>query len=307
MLKDIDTRVLFSLIFTVIASALGICGYIAYKSPKRIGKTVAKLNFSLIPPLLGNLIIIGTDNKYLAYFGYYIFLIGMDLVMLNAMLFAAQDCKITEEVQHHIPKGNYVLLIIDAVQLLLNMLFGHAFEVEPALVQEKIYYRLVPHWGQTLHRVVDYMIFFEILLIYIVMVYRMRKVSRGRYRAILSAFTLVGVWQGFYIFSRTPVDRSMIGFGLFGLLVFYFSMYFRPLRLLDRMLSNIASDMAQALFVFDQGGKCIWANDKGIKLAGVNPFTLESVSKNLEYIFGSLEHEEGSWCDDKVIGFGDEA
>ena len=57
-----------------------------------------------------------------------------------------------------------------------------------------------------------------------------------------------GLWQTFYIFSRTPVDTSMIGFAVFGLLVFFFALYYRPLRLLDRMLANIASELKEALF-----------------------------------------------------------
>ena len=79
----------------------------------------------------------------------------------------------------------------------------------------------------------------------------------------------IGLRQTFYIFSRTPVDRSMIGFGAFGILITYFSIYYRPLRLLDRMLSDIASDMSDGIFVFDPSGSCIWANTRGFEMIGI--------------------------------------
>ena len=43
----------------------------------------------------------------------------------------------------------------------------------------------------------------------------------------------------------------------------------RPLRLLDRMLSDIASDMSDGIFVFDPSGSCIWANTRGFEMIGI--------------------------------------
>ena len=69
-----------------------------------------------------------------------------------------------------------------------------------------------------------------------------------RYFVILVTLVLTGGWQSYYIFSRTPVEKSMAGYGIFGLLIFYFALYYRPLSLLDRLLANMASDMPDAIF-----------------------------------------------------------
>lgn len=107
---------------------------------------------------------------------------------------------------------------------------------------------MVPHIGQTVHRIVVYAVFICVLLIFIIGSVKTARLYRERFTVILTTMIAIGIWQTFYIFSRTPVDRSMIGYGVFGILVFYFALYYRPMRLLDRMLSNIVSDMGCRLF-----------------------------------------------------------
>nr|MCR5846880.1 EAL domain-containing protein [Lachnospiraceae bacterium] len=91
-------------------------------------------------------------------------------------------------------------------------------------------------------------------------------------------------------------------FGIFGILVFYFALYYRPLRVLDRLLANIASDMPQALFFFDAFGKCIWANDHGIKLVNIEEERFDTASASLEEMFGNLDRDMDEWAEQYVLG-----
>ena len=77
-----------------------------------------------------------------------------------------------------------------------------------------------------------------------------------RYAVIFLSMVVVGIWETFYIFSRSPIDRSMIGFACFGLLVYYFAVHYKPVRLLDKMLANVASQMLQGVFFFDADAAC---------------------------------------------------
>ena len=108
------------------------------------------------------------------------------------------------------------------------------------------------------------------IIIFIVKTIRSSRIDAERYYVILGTILLTTVWETLYIFSRAPVDRSMVGFGVFGLLVFYFSLYYRPLRLLDKMLAMLASGMPDAIYFFDGGGHCFWANNRGIELAQIS-------------------------------------
>ena len=289
-------RSAFVVVFAVLITALMICHWIAMHSRRAIGKPVGLLLIALVPPVLGNLIIIGSWHESLSVIGCYVYFLGMDMVMYALMDFTAAYCKGAGS-ERKIPRFFHAALILDAVQLLLNPFFGHAFRTERLIVEGKAYYRLVPLAGQFFHRFVDYGILAAVLIMFLWMAFRAPKVYRERYTFIILIMICAGIWQTFYVFSRTPIDRSMIGFGVFGLLIFYFSLYYRPLRLLDRMLSQMAAGLPEALYVFDPNGVCIWANEKGCDLVGAEPDMLEHAGEKLLALFG----DPGNASDTRLV------
>ena len=298
-------RSLFTILFIILIAALLICVAAAKRSHKAIGSYVAFLICALIPPVTGNLIIISSEDQLLSIVGCYIYYLGMDVVMLALLQFTFQYCRIqwpNKAVRFLV----YALLAADAIQLLCNPFFGHAFSTERILVDSAPYYRLIPYAGQTFHRIVDYGIFVAVLLIFLFRLLRAPSIYSEKYSVILLSAVLGGCWQSYYIFSRTPVDSSMIGFAVFGILIFYFSLIYRPFRLLDRMLANIASELPEAIFFFDRSGQCIWANQPGMELAGVREDDLDTVMETLTKTFGELDRK-GDWCAKRVLGGGGNA
>ena len=280
----------FATVMVVFTALLCVCIFFARRSKNPIGKSVAALVCSLIPPMIGNLMIILARHHIVADIGSYMYFIGMDLIMFFLVRFTIKYC----EIQPHrkLLIFIYILLLADAVQLLLNPVFVHAFEHELIVFDNSVYFRLEPHWGQMFHRVAIYGVLAILLYRYTKMTIHCPRLDAERYAVILLAMVVTAAWQTFYIFSRTPIDRSMIGFGAFGLLVFYFAIYYKPVRLLNRMMAGIVGEMPEALYFFDQKGKCIWANAPGVELAGVKPNEYAAVNGALEKRFGNLEIEE---------------
>lgn len=298
-----NIRVGFSVLFGLLIIALIVCSVTAHRSHKKIGQSVWKLELSLLPPVIGNLIIIVSSNELFSLIGYYCYFLGMDIVIAALVLFTQQYCKgIGNGKKAHKPTFMFVIVILDFVQIVMNIFFGHAFSLERIMVQDAPYYTVVPNIGLTIHRVIDYFIFGCVILIFILAVIKTAKIYREKYITVLAAMIVVAVWQFVYIFSRTPVNRSMIGFGVIGLVVFYLSLYYRPLGLLDRMLSNIASNMNEGLFVYDQYGKCIWANDTGLKLLELGKDDLDDVPEKLTEKFGKREFTNKDWTEKRILG-----
>ena len=295
-----NMRIGFSIVYAILIAVLLFCAVKSFRSNKSIGRSVGLLNLSLIPPLIGNLVIIVSSIRELSFVGCYIYFLGMDLVMLALVRFTVEYCSVI--VMGKLKRTvMYAAIALDAVQLILNMFFAHAFDLEIIQVQGAPYYRLVPLWGQLVHRAVDYTIFFSVIVIFFVAAVRTAKIYRERYSVLLVTMLLISVWQTFYIVSRTPVDRSVLSYGVFGILVFYLSLYYRPLRLLDNMLSNIASKMTEALFVYAPTGKCIWANETGLKLLDVGKDELEQVSSRLKKMFGERPFSNKDWSDTRTV------
>lgn len=300
-----NERIGFSLIFIFLIIIQSVCVVLARRSSRSIGSSVAMLCCSLILPVTGNLVIIASTNRILSLTGYYIYMLGMDMVLFALIRFTDRYCQgIGDGTQK--PTVVYAALEIDCVQLLLNIVFKHAFEVERITVENAPYYRLVPHFGQTIHRIVDYGILGAVILIFILATVKTVRLYRERYIVLLVSIVTAGLWQAFYIISRTPIDRSIIGMNCVGLLVFYFSIYYRPLKLLDRMLSDIASNMGDALFVYDQMGRCIWANKHALDMLGLTDKELERVSDGLKSYFGEREFIQADRIEKRTVGSGDD-
>ena len=299
-------RIAFSIIFLLIILTLGVCSGVARRSQKVLGPTVGLVTAALIPPVIGNLIIVASSEQTIATIGCYIYYIGMDMVMYALLHFSYKYCDIRPKWKW-VQLIAYAALIVDVIQFLLNPFFGHACRTEAILVENRPYYRLVPLLGQTFHRVVDYGILLAIMIVFLVKMIRSPKIYSERYSVILFTLAVSAIWQTAYIFSRAPIDRSMIGFGVTGVLIFYFSLYYRPLKLLDRMLANIASEMPEALFFFDANEKCIWANDPGIQFTGIGSGEFGKASARLREILGSYEQDSREWSSRHVTGSGDNA
>ena len=284
-------RVAFVIILAILIVALIVCAVKSYRSEKPIAKRVFLLELSLVPAVLGNLVIMASTTKGIALLGCYTYYIGMDIIMLAFLGFSKKYCMRGNNVKkkYAIPVWMYGFLVADILQLALNPFFGHAFRVEQIEAYGAPYYRLVPLEGQTFHRIVVYGTVFMIMLVYAMISVKMAKINKEKYVVVLISLIITTIWQTFYIVSRAPVDRSMVGFGVFGILIYYFSLHYRPVRLLDQMLADIISDMREAVFLFDATGDCIWTNEPGQILTGVNENTYELAKLELKDLFGDYE------------------
>lgn len=298
-------RVALSITFVVLTVALGVCAFFAYRSKKPVGRPVAYLISALIPPIIGNLFIISAPIEYLSVVGCYIYFIGMNLVMLSLLNFFFSYCEITWHKKLILIIVG-ILLALDSIQLLLNIFTHHAFTMELIEAYGSNYYRFVPHVGQTIHRVIDYSILGAVVIGFIIKTIRSPKVYREKYFVILLAMIVFGAWQTFYIFSRTPLDVSMIGFGVFGVLVFLLALYYRPLRLLDRMLAAITSKIPDAIIFFDTTGRCIWANKRTSVMLGLEEPSADNIMSGLKEKLGDYESKGFGWTETITRGSGDE-
>ncbi len=298
-------RTLVSVIFLLLIVALGVCAALARRSRRADGKPVALLLLSLIVPVIGNLILVLTGERAVALTGYYVYFLGMDLTVFTLLRFSVTYCRFRNPAKGVIwaVRG---LLVLDALQLLANFRFGHAFAIEEIQEYGYAYYRLIAYLGQTFHRVVCYGIIAAVLVLFLVKMRLVSRVDRERYGVVFFSIILVGCWESYYIFSRTPVDRSMIGFGCFGLVVFFLTLHYRPLRLLDRLLAAIASELPEALFFFDTGDRCIWVNPAGIALAGVKEGSFEEATAWLTATYGPPEKKGEGWSAQRILGTGED-
>ena len=299
------SRFVYVCIFAVLIIALIACSISAKGHYKTLGKAVSLLDIAFIPPILGNAIIIIATRRWLAFIGFYIYFIGMDLVVYELMKFTEVYCSGVGK-KRQAPKWVKWILLADVVQILANPLTKHVFDIEWIVYDSQVFYVLKPLAGQAFHRLVDYGIFLGVIIYFAYTTFKASHIFRERYWIILISMIAVGVWETYFIVSKIPIDRSMIGLGALGILAYYFSIHYRPLKLLDKILSGIVSNGKDACFVFSPRGRCVWVNKAAGILVGVTEENCEKAPEALEYLF-NIKLRRGNWTEQHVSGVGDTA
>ena len=306
--KDsIFMRLAFAIIYSVLILLLGLFGMISRRSKRTVAQSVSYLEYSFIVPIIGNLIIVLSQDELLSTLGSYTYFIGMDLMVFSLFDFTLSYCNIPWRTHRKKCYIIYAILILDIIQYFFNPFFGHAFGMEAIMVDGSPYYRLVPYFGQTVHRIVVYIAYFTSLAIFLFKTIRVPRIYSEKYYVILFTMILAGLWQSYYIFSRTPIDRSMLALAVCALLIFYFSLYYRPFKLLDRMLANIASKIPEAVLFFDASDRCIWVNNNASQLLQINSDKLDSVKHRLAAMFDDLGEGQYNWTSKQTVGSGKNA
>lgn len=276
-----NIRAIFSLVFVALSVALAVCGLIAFRSRKPIGVPLGRMLVALIPPVAGNLLIIGATTKLPATIGCYLYYIGIDFTVFSLLRYILSYCNIPWKAN----KARVFvlsLLGLDVFQLLANIFFGHAFSLERIELYGQPYYRMVPYLPQNLHRLLVYGVLAAVLVILLLKMLHSSRIASRRYAVIFFTLLVVIIWCSFYVISRTPLDRSMIGYAAFGLLAFYFSLYYKPVRLLNRIMMDISAELPDAVFFFDDAGSCIWLNSEARRLLDVDGRDLDEVEEKLK-------------------------
>ena len=299
---------MFAILYTALTTTLAVCAVKAWRSHKQIGIYVSRLLVSIIPAVVGNLLVIYSSEELLSTIGYYFYFLSIDAIVFSSIHFA----RTFSHVAWPGKKARLAIqcmLLFDIVQLLLDPIFNHAFDLDPVIVDGKTYFKVTAYWGLTFHRFLCYVIIFMAMGIFLYKVITAPRIYVERYAVILAVMVIAALWQAFYVFSRTPVDRSMIGYSFYGLMTFYFALYYRPRRLLDSMLADISADMNEALFFFDASRRCVWANEPGVVLANIEDEDYERAKDALISIFGEPDLDVGQgntepkdWSIKKSVG-----
>lgn len=298
-------RSLFILIYAILILALGACAVIARRTRLPGWASASLLVIALALPILGKLLVLAARGEGLAKLGYYLYYLGMDLVMYALLRFALEYCHISR-LRPPVHIAVCAILLLDAIQLICGVFFGHAFSLEETSLGGFPYFLVDPGPGQIFHRVVDYGFQAAVLLILFLELFRVSRINARRYLAILAAMLMCAVWEAVYVISGTPVDNFLVCLGFFGILAYYLALYYRPARLMDRMLAAIAAELPEALYFFDSNGRCVWANEAGTRLAGVRADSFEKANQWLLSTFGSLEENGEGWTVQRIMGEGED-
>ena len=293
-------RNIIALMVAAVAVALIICAGISRRSEKEIAPKVTCFLYSLLPPVIGNLLIIVGQVEWLSAIGRYLYACGIDITMYCLLDFTLEYCGLTWKKNWH--RITVFCVALDIVQLLCNPFFGHAFSLRMEIAYGAPYYNVDSYAGRNMHLGLVYVIMAVVLVILLVKAFKGARIYSEKYSIMFLLLIFTGSWEMLYLVSRTPVKRTVIAYGVFGILVFYFSLYYRPMRLLDHLLADVASGLTDGLFFFDDNGKCVWADEHGLKCIGIQEKQISRSADRIRELFPGLDLEKNEWSCQRQLG-----
>ena len=292
-----NTQDQYSVLFIVLLLVQIVCSILSFKSKKSIGNYVGRLNIAIMIQIIGNLIVLRASHEAVSEIGYYTSYIGMIFILCTMIQFTVKYCKgIEPERQHSKYYLMYVIGGFDLFQLLLGTILHHVFKIEKIVLPNKeVFYMNTSEVGLIFHRVLMFIILTCIIITYIICTIKASKLYKEKYVTILVVLIVTGIAEALFIYSQQPIDKSIIITSVAGAIVFYLSIVYQPLKLLDTLLANIISDMDDAVFAFDNTRKCLWANENGFKLLGIEQGSLYLVKNAFVEKFGDLSDKSDRW------------
>lgn len=283
---------LYLILLVLFSVALAGAAVFAGRSRKPIGKEVGRLLLTTLLPIAGNILLLIAHNGEVAQAAYFVFLLGTDIMFLYLIRFTVAYCNFWGR-SFWVYRTMQVLTVLDGVQLALNPVFKHAYRIaESPLPDGDVYYHILSGQGHIAHLLLSAVYLAIVVTTLLARIHRTPKAYVERYVIVLVSIIMTTAWQVICIFAHGQLDTSMIGYAVCGLLIFYFSLCYKPAILLWYMMRAIVSNLNNGIMFFDLDGKCIYANESARRFADArDELQLEEKIPLLQKIF-SLSRED---------------
>ena len=242
----------------------------ARASREDTARALSRLLVSLAVAVFSSLVLIlvpvGTAAKLVATCYY----LSMSWVCFFLLLFIAEYTGhiTTNPSARHILLG---LLAIDNLSTLANLYFGHMFYIvegtygtEPFAVARNLFPAFAAH------------AFFLYVMIAISIFFLVRRLIKApkeytvKYMMPLVTLVIVVLWNFLFIFrEENIINRSVFGYAIMGVLLYYFTIVHAPNTLQERILSRVVDELEEGVAFLDPEGKCIYTNESADRIIGL--------------------------------------
>lgn len=155
------------------------------------------------------------------------------------------------------------ILGFDMVLILLNPWLNHCFSIEQVVLKDgNPYYKYVSLWYHYIHLGISYLLVAACTVLVMVKIVRTAMLYREKYIVIEFSLLTVAVWEMVYVLSPSALEYSMIGYVATAILVYFFSLEYKPYIATYRMQKEVLANISEAIMFFDEKNNCIFANER---------------------------------------------
>ncbi len=258
-----------------------LCLIRTLRSHKDIAQPLAYVLAAIEVPLLGNIILCASETPAICNAGYVLYLVGTNLVIFSLIDFSLKYCSFPP--LH--PVAWYVIITVmmaDSCSILFNDIFKHCYTLEQCTLESgEIYYVLNSRPGHIIHLGISAVMLVMVLGNYIWKMFKSSALYRERYLAVFLCIVIIVAWEYYNVLMERTIDRSMVGLALGGILVYFFSIEYRPIFVKIALHDLLVANLSDAVVFFDAEGSPIYANKAASSMFGITRETLHSSAQLL--------------------------
>ena len=155
------------------------------------------------------------------------------------------------------------LLLLDTASLITNTWTRHSFNLTPDVLANGTAYwscQFTPlHY---IHLAFCYVMFFSALCLFVHAIVTAPTGYKAKHVAVFSASIVVIISNAICYSLDLAVDFSVLLYPLFGIFVYYYTVYLATRSLLTRSLISVNENIADAILYFDVNDDCIYRNSR---------------------------------------------
>ena len=252
----------YMIFMLIVTTGMLICVLFAHKIGTKVSKKIMIMEMLASAMLCFACVYIFTQKEDVAFvcrMFFYIFSDYLALVLLQYVEVYTEK-KVTNKLINIII---LVIILADNISILINCWTHHAFVLTPVDARYGRIFLRVQSVGPYL--TAHFLLFYLLLLVsFIVLIRKCCQVSyfyRTKYLGVIVAFAFAWIINLVLFHMNLTLDYSLIAFGIMGISICYYSLYYMPKGLVERTLSLVIKKMNTGIVCFDNSGKCVYVND----------------------------------------------
>ena len=220
--------------------------------------------------VLSNVIIASSHVKLLNSFAFALYFSSLDFLTYYLLLYAFVYTG-RPRFKKAFTIGWRILIIIDTINLIASVVTGHMFTMySMKLPDGSLAYQTIPTILFNVHLILCYLPILFTMYLLVSSFFRSKSFYRLKYFPILASLLAIVVLNIAYMYFLLPFDWSVLFYALAGLLLFFFSLYYIPRRLMSNTLQLAVDSMKEGLLLFDAERNIIYINKRANDMLGLS-------------------------------------
>ncbi len=262
---------------------------ILLRKQNSLRNAILKLFMASFVAVLANLIIAGSPVRVLTNFGFSLYFSAIDFITYYLLIFAFVYTDRPRFLKIF-TNGWLIVAILDSINLFASVWTGHMFTMYSMKLSDgSIAFQTTPTMLFNIHLALCYLPILFAMYLLVSSLIRSAGFYRFKYIPILTSVSAIVLLNIAYMYFLLPFDWSVLFYALAGLLLFFFSQYYVPRKLMNNTLQLAVDSMKEGILLFDTDRNIIYINKRAHDL--FDNLSIESFS------FG--DYPISSWIEGK--------